>query len=954
MNPDRWKKIKTIFNKALELEGAKREVYLNEACGEDENLKKEVVSLIEAYDMPGAIDDSPEGFMTSLRPDHRSEEQQGKQVGPYKIIKLLGHGGMGSVYLAERHDGQFEQEVALKLLRTGFTSENQTRRFLAERQILATLNHDNIARLLDGGITGDGQPWFAMEHVEGKPIDEYCNKHQLTINQRLKLFRKVCSAVQYAHSKLIVHRDLKPSNIFVTKQGTVKLLDFGIAKALRQEEDHPQTNPLTQTGLLPLTPAYASPEQVRGEPMTTASDIYQLGVVLYELLTGYRPYNVKGRRPSEIERIICEEEPTRPSTAVTKVISEGGNTGKESHPTAAGISRDRKTKPDKLQKRLRGDLDTIVLKALRKEPDRRYDSAEQLSSDIFHYLEGRPVTAHPDTVWYRTSKFIRRHKTGVVATAVILMLLIGYAATITWHSQRTQAALEQAKQETAKAEQVTGFLIEMFEATDPAEAMGDTVTTRLLLERGVAQAELLDGQPDIQARMFDVAGRVYMALGQYEDAEPLIEKGLHLREDIYGDDHLIVSESLHNLARLLNEKGYYQQAGKLYQEALELRRNQLPPDDPRIAESLYFVGMFYQRVHSDLQAAESLFRRSLEIRRNNYGTQHAKVAESLRGLGGILLAKGRYTEAETHYREALEIQSNLLGDKHPETITTTNNLAILKAWSGDYSSAITLLRKSLEQRHDVLGPGHPAVAIQLNNLAFIAGHQNDFKEAEKLLNEAISVMQASVGGDHPHALVFRTNLARVKHVTGELDRAEKLHRETLKAKRNLLGPDHPDVAASLVQLGSLLKDQRKYEEAESLLRKAVSIHQNTLSNEHPMLISGYYLLAQLHMDKEEFREAGNLFHETLKIRERNRAVDHTDIAVAHSLQGACLTNLELYGDADSLIADVQELLDKFDGEEQAMQEELVKQIINLYEKWDKTDDANRYRKLLASMTSQLE
>lgn len=948
MDPNDWQRIKEIFNKALELEDTEREAYLDQACSDDQRLRKEVESLLDSYGTLGVLDKSNDELIDSMLSHQITGDKKGKQIGSYKILKTLGHGGMGSVYLAERADGQFEQRVALKLLRTGFTSENQTRRFLAERQFLATLNHENIARLLDGGVTGDGQPWFAMEYVKGQPIDEYCDAHQLTVNQRLKLFLKVCEAVQYAHQKLIVHRDLKPSNILVTEEGTVKLLDFGIAKTLKQDEMYSESDSLTNTGLLPLTPAYASPEQVSGTTMTTASDIYQLGVVLYELLTGCRPYEINGQTPSEVERIICEMEPTRPSTALTKVLPEQ----KDSEKPLRNISSNRQTKPEQLQKYLKGDLDTIILKMLRKEPERRYDSAEQLSADIQNFLEGRPVAAHPDSLTYRTQKFIRRHTLGVAATAVIVLLLIGYAATITWHSQRTQAALEQAKQETAKAEQVTGFLIDMFEATDPAEAMGDTVNTRALLERGVAQAKLLDGQPDVQARMFDVAGRVYLALGQYEDARPLLERGLNLRKEFFGENHLTVSESLHNLALLHNENGNYEQAGQLYQQALELRRQHLPPDDPRIAESLYHMGMYNQRVHSDMDAAERFFRQSLDIRKTALGTQHEEVAESLRGLGGVLITKGDYAEAEEHYLEALEIQEKLLGEKHLETITTVNNLAILKAWSGNYNKATSLLKESLEQRHEVLGSGHPSVAIQLNNLAFIAGHQGDYNEAEKLLKEAISVMEASVGGNHPHALVFKTNLARINHVSGELKYAEQLHRKTLKTKRNLLGYDHPDVAASLVQLGSLLKDQQKYGEAESLLREAITIHRNTQNNEHPMLISGYYMLAQVHMERGNYKEAGELFHQTLNIREETQAPDHPDIAVAHSLQGACLTDLELYVEAESLISDVRSLLNNFNKEEQMLKRRLIKQIITLYENWEKPDNAAKYRDLLASIESQ--
>lgn len=950
MTNKRWQKLKQIFNEALDMEKSKRESYLKKACENDPALKKEIESLLKAHETSDKLEHSPEQLLQKAMSEQALEFKKGQQIGPYKIIRSLGYGGMGNVYLAKRTDGQFEQQVALKLLRTGFTTENQIRRFLAERQILATLNHRNIARLLDGGVTDDGQPWFAMEFVKGHPINEYCDEKKLNLKQRLKLFNKVCEAVHSAHQKLIIHRDLKPSNILVTDEGTVKLLDFGIAKALDRDNNFFGESSLTHTGLLPLTPSYSSPEQVCGQPMSTASDIYQLGIILYELLTGCRPYEVSGKTPSEIEQVICEQQPTRPSTVITKLVT--GQDEKEHN--AQSISRQRQTKTEQLSKKLKGDLDTIVLKALRKEPERRYESVEHFAADIRNYLSGRPVTAHPDTLVYRSRKFLKRHKIGVGATAAIVLLMIGYIFTVTWHSQRTQAALKQAQKETARAEQVTTFLIDMFEANEPGETLGDTVTTRFLLERGVAQAEQLENQPDIQARMFDTAGRIYTALGQYGEAKPLIERGLNIRRQIYEDDHLSVSESLHNLARLYKENGDYESAGNLYQEALNLREAHLTPDDPKIAESLYHLGMYYQRAKSNLDSAEILFRRSIEIRENAYGSFHEKVAESLRGMGGIMLANGKYTEAEEYYRRALEIQQNRLGHNHPETLTTINNMAILKAWNGDYDSAISLLQESLSERNSVLGTAHYGRAIQLNNLAFIAGTQGDYKEAGRLLDEAISVMQNSVGVDHPHALVFRTSRARIKHLRGFYQEAESMHREVLDTKREQLGPEHPDVAASMVQLASLLIDQQNYREAEDLLGQAITLHQNSRGGKYPMLTSGFYLLGKLKMSAGNYREAAELFYETLQIREKNRAVDNPDIAVVHSLQGACLTDLEIYTEAESLIKDVKILLHHFDEGEQEIKLDLIQQIINLYDKWDSPHQASEFRKLLTEVKSQSE
>ena len=394
---DDWPDIEALFEAALEQPPGEREAWLAAHC-DDPALRARIEQLLAAHERSGGILDEPLHPPSDQPESPPPDADVGRRIGPYRTVDLLGHGGMGSVYLAERADGQFDQRVALKLLRIGFDTEDRTRRFLAERQILATLTHPNIARLLDGGVAGAGQPFFVMEYVDGRPLGQYCDAHRLSIQERLGLFVTVCRAVQYAHSNLIVHRDLKPSNILVTDGGTVKLLDFGIAKLLDPDALPSHAVPRTRTGFLPMTPAYASPEQVRGEAITTASDVYQLGVVLYELLVGRRPYRVRGRTPSEIEHLICTKEPTRPSTALAKV-------GKG---PPEDVGRARKTSPDQLQRVLRGDLDMIALTALRKEPARRYDSAEQLAEDVERYLAGRPVTARAQTWGYRVGEFVRR------------------------------------------------------------------------------------------------------------------------------------------------------------------------------------------------------------------------------------------------------------------------------------------------------------------------------------------------------------------------------------------------------------------------------------------------------------------------------------------------------------------------------------------------------------------
>ena len=425
MTPERWQQVKALFEQALERPPDERAAFLDQACHGDEALRREVRSLLSSHD-DGFLDeplslDAPSG--------DDGAAHTGQRIGAYRLVREIGHGGMGAVYLAERADGQFHQQVAVKFVRHGVDSDTLRRRFRAERQILARLEHPHIARLIDGGVSEDGLPYLAMEYVEGTRIDHYCDAHHLSTNERLRLFLAVCEAVHYAHQNLIVHRDLKPSNILVTEGGTVKLLDFGIAKLL---DDNAAATPLDEvprTGMRVMTPEYASPEQIRGEPVTTAFDVYALGIILYELLAGQRPYRLSGLSPGEMERIVCEKAPARPSTAVTREAQTDATRAA----TPEEISRMRSTQPDKLRRRLAGDLDTIVMMALHKDPSRRYRSVGQLSEDLRRHLDGLPVTARPDSFAYRISKFIRRHWMGVAAA--VFISLLGGIATTAWQAR---------------------------------------------------------------------------------------------------------------------------------------------------------------------------------------------------------------------------------------------------------------------------------------------------------------------------------------------------------------------------------------------------------------------------------------------------------------------------------------------------------------------------------------
>lgn len=899
--------------------------------------------MIDAHQTQGPLDQSIEELKETVLSEMGTGGINGEIVGPYKILEELGRGGMGRVYLAERADEQFQQKVALKLLYNGFTHENQTLRFLNERQILASLNHPNIAVLLDGGITQHGQPWFAMEYVEGLPLDRFCNENQLTINQRLELFLDVCEAIQYAHQKLVVHRDIKPSNIMVKTDGTVKLLDFGIAKGLNHNHMLEGQAPVTKTGLLPLTPAYASPEQVKGESVTTTSDIYQLGVVLYELLTGCPPYEVTGRTPSEIEQIICEQAPTRPSTAVTKINVDDKN--ESIPPVEKGSAQTLELRT--LQKKLKGDLDTIILKAMRKEPGRRYNSAQQFAEDIRLYLSGRPVTAHPDSRIYRTKKFIRRHSMAVVSAAVILILLLGYAFTITWHSQQTTAALYKAQQETAKAEQVTGFLMGLFEAGRPGVSQNENITARELLERGIEQAENLEGQPEIQAQLFEVVGRVYHSLGMYDEAGLPLKQALDIRKNKFGDDHPQVAQSLHFLGILLHQTGEYEEAERLLRESVDMHRAHFGTEHETVAAGLNSLAMV---LHStgEFDDAEAIYRDVLSMRKKLFGTEHSSIHSTLQRLGNLLQDQGKFEEAEKKLRQSLELGIKLKGENHIDVATDMISFALLLQRLGKLDDAEQYNIQGLEIYREALDDDHPHLAAAINNLAVIFYEQEKYDQALILYDEALDKYKAILGDEHPGIATMMNNMGAAYSLNGNYGRAEQLYRESLAMRLDLLGPEHPDVAGSLNNLGSLLRRTGNYQEAETLLANAIDIRRSRLGDEHPALARSMSHLARVYMDLGEPEDAEPLLWEALNIRNKAYSHEHPEIAESLSLLGICMVKLGEYEDAEKKLQEAYSRLKNIQNSHERHWHETLHGLVNLYEKWDQPEKANQYNLMLSS------
>ena len=814
---EKWKKIKEILTLALELDEEERLNYIKKACKGDEKLLEEVLSLLEAHEKSGVLDRSWDSVKLSAISQARVERMKGKIFGNYKIVDELGHGGMGSVYLAERIDGQFDQQVALKILHSGITTDSQVQRFMAERQILASLNHSNIATLLDGGVSEDGQLWFAMEYVDGLPIDKYCDNHRLTIKERLNLFIDVCEAVQFAHGKLVVHRDLKPTNIFVKENGEVKLLDFGIAKALNTDENQDQFS-ITRRGLLPLTPTYASPEQVLDKDVTVASDIYQLGVILYELLVGTPPYDLRGCSPGEIEGIICRENPDRLSLTVKKVQTAESYKGN----TPDKISFTRRTSPGQLRKKLRGELERIIFKAMHKDHGRRYDSADQLAADIQLYLSGRPIMAHPDSRRYRAGKFIKRHKIGFVSAVTILFLLIGYAGTITWHSQQTQAALDQAQTEREKSDHMLNFLVSMFEQATPFGAEGnnttydDTLTTVELLNRGSerVRSEFAD-RPEVQAKMMYKLGRIYRLLGQYDKAEPLLKDALNIQQNTPMANELDIAENKYELARLYRHRGELERPNILYHEVLKTQQKILGEEHREIAETLYELGIIAAR-EGVYSRSDSLFRRALDMNISVHGKNHPDVAKGMNLLGLLHLLNDELAEAENLFRESYSILTNNKHSDQPNLASTLDRLGQVLVMKGQIDEAENYLLEALEIRENLFQKTHPARAISLNNIGRLYRKKGEYEKADHVFREAQEIYQDMYGPENMDAASTLMERARVYKAKGSFSEAEQFFRQAIHMQRSLHGIDNLYTQQYLHELTELYSDWGYNEKRDSL------------------------------------------------------------------------------------------------------------------------------------------
>ena len=844
MEPERWRKIEQIYHSALERDNSGRAAFVDQACGEDDSLRAEVVSLLEQAQ-------GTESFLEAPAVELAAKElvidslagltSHPAAIGRYRIVRLLGQGGMGTVYEAEQEDpGRI---VALKVIQFGLVTPDHLRRFRQESQALARLQHPGIAQIYESGIaeTSFGTvPYFAMEFIRGLPLRQYAEAHQLDTRKKLALMVKICDAVHHAHKRGLIHRDLKPGNILVDETGQPKILDFGVA---RVTDSDAQITRQTDFGQIVGTLAYMSPEQVLGDPLEvdTRSDVYALGVILYELLSGRLPYQVSQHHLPEAVRTIRDEEPASLSSA---------------------------------RRDYRGDIQTIAGKALEKNKVRRYDSAADLGADLQRYLNDEPVAARPPSTTYQLQKFSRRHKALITGAAAVFIVLLAGVIASSWEAIRANRAQQAVQAEASTTKAINDFLQNdlLAQASAAVQAGPNSrpdpdLKVRTALDRAAARIEgKFAAQPLVEASLRQTIGSSYKDLGLFPEAGQQMERALSLRQRVLGPEHPDTLTSMQELGDVLAKQSKFVQADKLLTRVLETRRRirgQYSPETLGVMNDLAIaVGG-----EGDYVRSEQLLTGVLEIQRRVLGEQHPDTLAVMNNLATIYTNQGQYPQAEQLYQRAAEIKRRILGDEHPSTLTTTNNLAVVYRFEGKFSEAEALLTKVLDVQRRVLGEQHQDTLNAANSLALVYQAEGRYQEAEPLLLHVVDARSRVLGAENSQTLSTMNNLAELYRREHKQAEAEALFRKILDVRRRVQGPSHRNTIDALAALGRIKLERGKYAEATSLLREALDAYakagadnwrryfiesqlgasvaaQNRYAEAEPFLVSGYQGMLQ--------------------------------------------------------------------------------------------------------------
>ena len=848
MQPERWLRIEEVFQSALDSAPENRAAILDAECGDDAELRREVESLLASHEESDPTKPDALHEALGVLQQHTLQVEGEKKFGAYRVLRTIGRGGMGSVYLAARADDAYQKLVAIKVILRGLDSDEIVSRFRSECRILATLDHPNITRLLDAGTTADGLPYFVMEYIEGRPIEEYCDARKLSITERLRLFQQVCSAVRYAHQNLVVHRDIKPGNVLVTDEGVPRLLDFGIAKILAPSNE---ARDQTLTRLHPFTPEYASPEQVRGEAITTASDVYSLGILLYQLLTGLRPYRLETVGAADLERAICNQDPERPSTVFLK--EPPGQEGTSSRRTPESISQVREGAPDRLRRRLQGDLDNIVLMALRKEPQRRYASVEQFSEDIDRHLGNLPVMARPDTARYRSAKFVARHKAGVAAAALVLLTLTAGICATFWQAHAARQERDRARLEQAKAERVNAFLNDLVGFSSPLPSSpnrqkGHDATVADMLDEAANRVEVeLNDQPEVKAVLLRTIGKTYTSQAKYALADKFLHEAYDLDLKVYGPAHPETARAMIAVGDLSYLKADYGEAGPWLDKGLAILRNQ--PKDSAF-DFREFVGAlsddaFANRALGHPDVAESLWRESLIYGRELPAKFRAMGIVPKNFLAQLYMDRGDIQKAEPLAQEAADQLRAFGTDRYP-LAQALIDLGYIRGLQGRYAEADSLISEGTGLFGQVMGEQHPTVAYGWLMAASVHYYEGVYDAEESDARTALKIVEQTMPkGTNPYSTSFIYLGLAMSH-TGRAQQAEPLLRQALDMRQGKMPRQSNPLAIAEGALGECLMAQKRYTEAESLLKDSYETLKATQVPESPILMKAAQRCAALY------------------------------------------------------------------------------------------------------------
>jgi len=793
----------------------------------------------------------------------------GAWVGPYRIVRKLGEGGMGLVYLAEQ-EAPLQRSVALKVIKRGMETEQVVARFAVERQALAVMDHAAIANVHDAGETADGRPYFIMEYIDGIPINEYCDQNRLSTVERLELLTQVCDGVQHAHRKGIIHRDIKPTNVLVAEEEgrpVPKIIDFGIAKAIEQRLT--ERSLFTDLGVLVGTPEYMSPEQADLSPLDvdTRTDVYSLGILLYELLTGALPFEPAELRRAgfdEIRRRIREEQPSKPSTRISSMGAR-----------ASGAADVRQSNPATLRRRLSGDLDVITMKALEKDPARRYESPAELSADIHRHLSGDPLLAQPPSKLYSLRRFIARNKTATAVVSLFLLTLLGFSIWMSILYSTSQRHLNRALGAETEAASVSEFLIGVFEVSAPSESLGNSTTARQLLDqaRDRIKTELKD-QPDQRATILHTLGRVYGSLGLYDDALGLNREVLEIHrvgdstDDVnVGTALLAVAQSHYNLANFDESEALLSQALSLLESRADAR------DETATAYEIMCSIRWHQgRYDEALDHAQTMF----DMRQALFGPLSKETAHSWYVLGNVHLARSELPEAEHAMSQVMEIQKELVGEDHPDWIKALNTMAELHRRQGRYEDAERLFLEIQAVERKLYEPDHPQRAYAHNNLGLVYRRMGRSEEAVAQYLEAIRIREASLPENHPLLAWTWDNLGLTYLGLKRFDDAADAYETARLIALESVGPESPDYAVILNNTALLKRDEGKTEEAVVLLRQVIAINERTLAPDHTRLADPLYTLGKILGQQGQREEGVRMLQRSLDITVAAFGPEHPD------------------------------------------------------------------------------